>query len=125
MPGMPIRRARKAAARQPPEPVSGSDGIQPAAPVAQASRARSVHDLKAQILRNAAAALDRVEQGLAKGMDARELKELTVSMNVLTRLSKHLEDTQPDEPMSPEQLAHELAEAKKLDAELKRRGEGG
>ena len=77
--------------------------------------ARSVRDLYEQMLGGAERALAQLHAGMAAGLDARELKELSVTANVLMRAAKLIEDNKPtDEPPSLAELEAAEAEAARI-----------
>lgn len=145
MPGSPIRRARREAAAKardliergeevPLDVLAALAGDITAEPQRQqqivsaplsstASRARSVRDLYEQMLSGAESALAQLHAGMAAGLDARELKELSVTANVLMRAAKLIEDDKPvEEPPSLAELEAAEAEAARIYAARKGRG---
>lgn len=146
MPGSPIRRARREAAAKArdliergeevpldvlaalagditAEPQQRQQQIVSAPLSSTASRARSVRDLYEQMLSGAESALAQLHAGMAAGLDARELKELSVTANVLMRAAKLIEDDKPvEEPPSLAELEAAEAEAERLLAERRGRG---
>ena len=148
MPGSPIRRARREAAAKARNLIERGEEVpldvlatlagditaaEPAqqkqqqfvrAPLSSTeSRARSVRDLYEQMLSGAESALVHLHAGMAAGLDARELKELSVTANVLMRAAKLIEDDKPvEEPPSLAELEAAEREAERLLEERKARG---
>ncbi len=87
------------------------------------ARVDSVRDLYRSMLDGANAALAQMHAGMAAGLDAREIKELAVTSNVLMRAAKLIEDNKPtDEPPSLAELEAAEAEAARIYAARKGRG---
>lgn len=129
MPGSPIKRAKREREFNVRQSMiealeDGENSVHaPLSSDESHARVDSVRDLYRSMLDGANAALAQMHAGMAAGLDAREIKELAVTSNVLMRAAKLIEDNKPtDEPPSLAELEAAEAEAARIYAARKGRG---